>query len=209
VTDSGISPWPHGSEDAIGQAGEFLVWAALVAQSGGGLHVFLPMLDRGIDGLIHRLEDGAYLALQVKAKSSLHSDEAPIAVYENHLFTDDQLVVGVQLDGGLLGAYALVADAATFRRKAGRMLDRGRVRLVADMPTRPIAGHLSRHPAPFWWPSHGSFRSSDFTRRACSSPPSNCRRSRARAAQTTSCISALTEAPNRADLMPIAFRWNR
>lgn len=43
--------WPYGSADAIGQTGEFLVWANLIAQSGGGLHVFLPMLDRGIDAL--------------------------------------------------------------------------------------------------------------------------------------------------------------
>jgi hypothetical protein len=61
--------WPSGSQDAIGQTAEFLVWATLIAQSGGRLHVFLPMLDRGIDGLIHRLDDGAYLALQVKVES--------------------------------------------------------------------------------------------------------------------------------------------
>jgi hypothetical protein len=51
--------WPYGSEDAIGQAGEFLVWANLITQSGGGLHVFLPMLDRGIDAVVHRLKDVA------------------------------------------------------------------------------------------------------------------------------------------------------
>ncbi len=133
--------WPHGSTDTIGQAAEFLVWAALTAQSGGGLHVFLPILDRGIDALVHRREDGAYLALQVKAKTALHGPEAPIAVYENHLFTDDQLVVGVHLDGDRLGPFALVADASTFRKKAGRIVDRGRTLLVADMPMYPIPGH--------------------------------------------------------------------
>jgi hypothetical protein len=64
--------WPYGSQDAIGQAAEFLVWASLISQSGGGLHVFLPMLDRGIDAVIHRLDDGAYLAVQVKGKTALH-----------------------------------------------------------------------------------------------------------------------------------------
>jgi hypothetical protein len=137
----GSANWPPGSEDAIGQTAEFLVWAALIEQSGGGLHVFLPMLDRGIDGLIHRLDDGAYLALQVKAKTFVKSGEAPIAVFENHLYTDDQLIVGVHLDGGHLGPFALVADAATFKRKAGRMVDAGRLRLVADMPMYPIQGH--------------------------------------------------------------------
>jgi hypothetical protein len=133
--------WPHGSQDPIGQAAEFLVWAPLITQSGGGLHVFLPVLDRGLDAVVHRLNDGAYLALQVKGKTSLHGPEAPIAVYEKHLFTPDQLVIGVHLDGDHLGPYVLVADAATFRRKAATMVDRGRVMLVADMPIRPIPGH--------------------------------------------------------------------
>ncbi len=133
--------WPHGSQVAIGQAAEFLVWASLIAQSNGGLHVYLPMLDRGIDALVHRLQDGTYLAVQVKGKTALHGDEAPIAVYENHLFTADQLVIGVHLDGDRLGPFALVADAATFKRKAARIEDRGRVLLVADIPVHPIPGH--------------------------------------------------------------------
>jgi hypothetical protein len=133
--------WPHGSQDSIGQAGEFLVWAPLITQSGGGLHVFLPELDRGLDAVIHRLDDGAYLALQVKTKTYLNGPEAVIAVYEKHLFTPDQLVIGVHLDGDHLGPFVLVADAATFRKKAARMVDRGRVTLVADMPIHPIPGH--------------------------------------------------------------------
>jgi hypothetical protein len=137
----GFGQWPAGSEDAIGQAGEFLVWAALITQSGGGLHVFLPTLDRGIDCLIHRLNDGAFLALQVKSKTTSRSNEAPIAVLESHLFTDDQMVIGVHLERDRLGDYVLVADAATFRTKAGRITDRGRTLLVADMPIRPIPGH--------------------------------------------------------------------
>jgi hypothetical protein len=133
--------WPHGSQDPIGQAGEFLIWAALITQSGGGLHVFLPELDRGLDAVIHRLADGSYLALQVKTKTFLNGPEAVIAVYERHLFTPDQLVIGVHLDGDHLGPFVLVADAATFKRKAAKMVDRGRQMLVADMPIRPITGH--------------------------------------------------------------------
>jgi len=135
------SAWPHGSQDPIGQAGEFLVWAPLITQSGGRLHVFLPELDRGLDAVIHRLGDGAYLALQVKTKTFLNGPEAVIAVYEKHLFTPDQLIIGVHLDGDHLGPFVLVVDAATFRKKAARMVDRGRVMLVADMPIRPIPGH--------------------------------------------------------------------
>jgi hypothetical protein len=141
VTEPGPPPWPAGSQDAIGQTAEFLVWAALIAQSGGGLHVFLPMLDRGIDALVHRMDDGAYLAVQVKAKTALHGFEAPIAVLESDLLTDDQLVVGVHLEGDQLGPFALVADAPTFKEKASRVVDRHRVLLVADMPVKPIASH--------------------------------------------------------------------
>jgi hypothetical protein len=143
MTDHSVAmpTWPHGSQDSIGQSGEFLVWVELMTQSGGGLHVFLPTLDRGLDGLVHRLRDRAYLAVQVKTKTLIGHNEAAIAVLENHLFTDDQLIVGVHLEGDRLGEYALVADAGTFRRKAGRIVDRGRTLLVADMPVRPIARH--------------------------------------------------------------------
>src|SRR5258707_10265136 len=107
MTDFDAS-WPHGSQDAIGQAAEFLVWAPLITQSGGGLHVFLPLLDRGLDAVIHRLSDGTYIALQVKGKTSLHGPEAPIAAYDNHLFTPEHLVIGVHLDGDHLRSFALV-----------------------------------------------------------------------------------------------------
>src|SRR5258708_13606290 len=119
------SAWPDGSQDSIGQAGEFLVWAPLITQSGGRLHVFLPELDRGLDAVVHRLDDGSYLALQVKTKTFLSGSEAVIAVYEKHLFTPDQLVIGVHLDGDRLGPFALGVDAATLKRKPPRMLNRG------------------------------------------------------------------------------------
>ena len=136
-----MQTWQPGSEDSIGQTGEFLVWAELISQSAGGLHVFLPILDRGIDAVIHRLHDRAYLALQVKTKTRIDRNEAPIAVLERHLYTADQIVIGVHLEDDRLGDYVLVADAATFRRKAGRVVDRSRVLLVADMPVRPLPSH--------------------------------------------------------------------
>src|SRR5437879_5215508 len=56
---------------ATGQVAEFKVWAELVRQSIGRLHVFLPLRDVGIDGVLHRLDDGAYIAVQVKGRTSL------------------------------------------------------------------------------------------------------------------------------------------
>src|SRR5258708_12555287 len=82
-----------------------------------------------------------YLALQVKTKTFLSGPESVIAVYEKHLFTPDQVVIGVHLDGDHLGPFVLVVDAAAFKRKAARMVDRGRQMLVADIPLHPIAGH--------------------------------------------------------------------
>jgi hypothetical protein len=91
--------------------------------------------------VVHRRDDGAYLALQVKGITTLHGAEAPIEVFENHLFTSDQMIIGVHLDGDWLGQFAMVVDAATFKQKAARIDDRGRVRLVADMPMHPIPSH--------------------------------------------------------------------
>ncbi|HZK72958.1 MAG TPA: hypothetical protein VFD88_03045, partial [Clostridia bacterium] len=63
--------WHHGRTQAAGQVAEFKVWAEMVRQSLGGLHVFLPVRDLGIDGVVHRLADGAYFAIQVKGRTEL------------------------------------------------------------------------------------------------------------------------------------------
>jgi hypothetical protein len=47
------------------------LWAALTEQSRGALHVFLPLADRGIDALIHRISDDAYIPVQAKGRSEL------------------------------------------------------------------------------------------------------------------------------------------
>jgi hypothetical protein len=44
---------------------EFKVWAETVRQSMGGLHLFLPLRDMGIDGVLHRLSDGVYTPVRV------------------------------------------------------------------------------------------------------------------------------------------------
>jgi hypothetical protein len=53
---------------APGQALEFEIWSDLIKQSQGALHVFLPLLDRGLDAVLHRLTDGRYIPVQVKAE---------------------------------------------------------------------------------------------------------------------------------------------
>ena len=72
-----VTRWPAGREQSIGQAGEFLVWAHIITQSGGGLHVFLPILDRGLDAVVHRISDGAYLAVAAGADHGRRADVRP------------------------------------------------------------------------------------------------------------------------------------
>jgi hypothetical protein len=82
--------WHHGQTLAAGHVVEFKVWAELVRQSMGGLHMFLPLRDMGIDGVVHRLADGAYLAVQAKGKTSLTpAGQVHITVTASSLVGDD------------------------------------------------------------------------------------------------------------------------
>ena len=48
------------------QAHEFQIWAGLINQSHGLLHPFLPLLDRGLDAVLHHMVNGRYIPVQVK-----------------------------------------------------------------------------------------------------------------------------------------------
>ncbi|HEY8633462.1 MAG TPA: hypothetical protein VIO34_00675 [Candidatus Dormibacteraeota bacterium] len=61
-------PWTRDEASASGQVFEFRVWAALTEQSRGSLHLFLPLTDRGVDGLVHRLTDGVYIPVLLDGK---------------------------------------------------------------------------------------------------------------------------------------------
>ena len=124
--------WHRGHTLAAGQVAEFKVWAELVRQSMGGLHVFLPLRDMGIDGVLHRLSDGAYIAVQVKARTELTpAGQVHITVTASSLVDDNALVIAVLVDGERLGPMALVVDEATFRRLAIHDVVEGREYLTA------------------------------------------------------------------------------
>ena len=111
-------PWTRDEASASGQVFEFRVWAALTEQSRGSLHVFLPLTDRGIDGLVHRLTDGAYLPVQAKGRSALMGGEVHLVVWADSLVHDDVMIVsGLIVDGGF-GPTMLVVPAADFRQHA-------------------------------------------------------------------------------------------
>ena len=73
------APWTRQEASASGQVFEFRLWALLVEQSRGGLHVFLPLADRGIDALVHRLSDGTYFRVQARGRSSLVGCEVQLS----------------------------------------------------------------------------------------------------------------------------------
>lgn len=124
--------WRHGQTLAAGQVAEFKVWAELVRQSVGGLHVFLPLRDLGIDGVLHRLADGAYIALQVKGRTELTpAGQVHITVTASSLVDDDALVVATLVGGDELGELVLVVDERTFRTLAAHDTVGGREYLTA------------------------------------------------------------------------------
>jgi len=111
--------WHHGQTLAAGQVMEFKVWAELERQSMGGLHMFLPLRDLGIDGVVHRLADGAYLPVQAKGRTSLTpAGQVHITVTAGSLVDDDVLIVAALVDGEQLGRFVLVVDEGTFRSLA-------------------------------------------------------------------------------------------
>src|SRR5690349_16330629 len=107
-----VTPWiedlaQHRDTLASGQAMEFRVWTELIQQSRGMLHIFLPLLDRGLDAVIHRLTDGTYTPVQVKgrAANSVHSFE--IMIPASKLVEDSALLIAGKLADEGLGAELL------------------------------------------------------------------------------------------------------
>jgi hypothetical protein len=143
----GDARWHRGKTLAAGQVAEFKVWAELVRQSMGGLHVFLPLRDLGIDGVVHRLADGAYTAVQVKGRTELTpAGQVHITVTASSLRDDDALLVGVLVEEEQLGHLVLVVPEAKFRELAAHDIVNGREYLTAAFELH--AGGTSRW-APF------------------------------------------------------------
>ena len=110
--------WTRDETSASGQVFEFRLWAALTEQSRGSLHVFLPLADRGIDALVHRLSDWKYPPIQAKGRSTLSGGEVQLVVWANSLRDDDALIVSGLVSGGGLGPTMLVVREGEFKRLA-------------------------------------------------------------------------------------------
>jgi hypothetical protein len=116
---------------------EFRLWAALTEQSRGSLHVFLPLTDRGIDALVHRLGDGKYISIQAKGRSSLEDGEVHLVVWAESLRDDKALLVSGLITEGGLGPTMLVIPEGDFKRLAVLSHDEGRAIYAARFGMHP------------------------------------------------------------------------
>src|SRR5256886_9664234 len=104
---------------------EFRVWTELIQQSHGALHVFLPLLDKGLDAVIHRLTDGEYIPLQVKSRSNTTNGFVEIGIPESMLVDDRAMIIAGLLTSEGMGPKLLVVDEGTFKQVAARSLVNG------------------------------------------------------------------------------------
>jgi hypothetical protein len=111
-------PWTRGEASASGQVFEDRICALLTEQSRGHLHVFRPLLDRGVDALLHRLSDGAYIPVQAKGRSLLIKGEVQLVVRADSVTDDLVVIVGGEIVDGGLGPTMLVVPSPDFRRHA-------------------------------------------------------------------------------------------
>jgi len=130
-------PWTSDEVSSSGQVFEFRLWALLTEQSRGQLHVFLPLTDRGIDGLVHRRVDDAFISIQAKCRSQLHDGEVQIAVWADSLRDDTALLIsGLITDGGL-GPTLLVVTEGQFKQLAYLTANNGKPLYAAEFGMRP------------------------------------------------------------------------
>src|SRR6267378_3678608 len=111
-------PWTRDEASASGQVFEDRVCALLTEQSRGHLHVFRPLLDRGVDALLHRLSDGAYIPVQAKARSSVRRGQVQLLVAAESVTDDQVVIIGDEIIEGGLAPTLLVVPTPDFRRLA-------------------------------------------------------------------------------------------
>ncbi len=100
------------------------MWVELVARSHGRIHVFLPLLDRGVDALVHRIDDGKWTPIQVKGRSQLRNRALILTIAASALVDPEAIIVGVFVEDDHLGQQVLVISERDFRRLAGRSQNR-------------------------------------------------------------------------------------
>lgn len=134
-------PFLTPSARAIGQVVEWLVWAAIVGHADRITHVFLPLDDRGVDGIVRRVDDQSMCAVQVKGRTVIADNGIEVVVNRHALEDPHVTFVIAHLDPTTvsLGDVVYVMDA-------GRVLELGshsphgadpQVGLFLPYPPRP------------------------------------------------------------------------
>lgn len=127
---------------------EFRVWTELIQQSRGVLHVFLPLLDRGLDGVIHRLTDGEYIPVQVKSRGEMAEGMVGIVIPGDRLVDDHAvLIAGLITDAGL-GPLLLVIEEGAFKQLAVRDVVQGQDVYSAAFSMHPRSSRWAPHLVP-------------------------------------------------------------
>lgn len=132
-------PQTRRDTSALGQAAEFRVWTELIQQSRGMLHIFLPLLDRGVDGVVHRLTDGTYIPIQVKSRDETVEGMVEVVIRGDSLVDDRAVIIAGLLTDDGLGPTLLVVDEVTFKKLAARDVSKGVEVFSAAFSMHPTA----------------------------------------------------------------------
>ncbi len=123
-----------------GQALEFEIWSDLIRQSQGALHVFLPLLDRGLDAVLHRMTDGRYIPVQIKGRGQMVEGMVEVVVRGDSLVDDNALLIGSFMHD-VNGQLDLVIEEGIFKRLAARDFSHGHEFYSAAFSMHPNHSH--------------------------------------------------------------------
>lgn len=121
------------------QALEFQIWADLIRQSRGLLHPFLPLLDRGLDAVLHHMTEGRYIPIQVKGRM-LQLGKVQLVVRADSLVDDHALLIAAPLVD-VRDQKDLVVEEGIFRQLAAHDLSDGHEVYVAAFSMHPQNSH--------------------------------------------------------------------
>jgi hypothetical protein len=123
-----------------GQALEFEIWSDLIKQSQGVLHVFLPLLDRGLDAVLHRMTDRRYIPVQIKGRGEMVGGMVEIVVRADSLVDDNALLIAaLMLD--IHDRVDLVVEEGVFRQLAAHNFSHGHAVYSAAFSMHPNHSH--------------------------------------------------------------------
>jgi hypothetical protein len=129
------------SRRAFGQVIEWLVWCAVVGHSERTTHVFLPLDDRGVDGIVRRVDEEAMCAVQVKGRTSLAYSEIRTVVRRTALDDPNVTFVVALLDPAAIAlgetVYVMDADAVLRLGSPSSGPNGAEVELRLPHPPRP------------------------------------------------------------------------